>query len=247
MEKLSNVLSQNQDLNKSGLLFAPKAKEIMPVLMQGVKEGDNSMMFFDNHDSHIFHAMDYVVMNYHETNSGRITLNMLFDAIKDCAKTYEMAKYCFRNLDKKDNRYTHINCTSDAKGVFAYGILDTDYEHGDNDPYQTAGGYRSWIAKANTPVKYRLNTDLSVTAVFDSNCLVDHYNNNFCGVPTGGGTTKYKLGERVEPRSFTMWKEWNYYEWSKPKFKATVKEIDTDKLKSLCIEYQPDLEFLFNK
>lgn len=70
----------------------------------------------------------------------------------------------------------------------------------DNDPYQTAGGYRTWQSKEHATMYLSLNRDNSMVLRYEASCLVDHYNNNYCGNSTGGGTTKYKEGERVGTR-----------------------------------------------
>lgn len=88
-----------------------------------------------------------------------------------------------------------------ANEVFAIGRLMEDTKTCDSDCYQTAGGSRSYVAKEGTTVYYCLNGDNTVYLRFKSDCVEDSYNNNICGVSTGGGKTTYAEGQRVEYRS----------------------------------------------
>lgn len=244
METKTTVLSQDMEINNSGVLFAPKVKALLPIIAEGIQSGDDQLQFFGAHESEVFSAMDYVIQKFHETDSGRLTTSMLFSALKEVAKTYDMAKYFKHNLANGMRGFTQADADSE-ENLIAVGVLDADFSDGDNDPYETAGGYRSWIAPAGTVVKYYLNTDLSISLVFDSNCVVDHYNNNFGGVSTGNGTTNYKLGDRVEKRSVTLGREAFYKEWKKAKIDATAVKIDLAKAKRLCAEFVPEFAFLF--
>ena len=246
----TEVLTQNMELSSCPVLFATKYKELIPILVKGIKEKDNAMFCFSNFKGSIFNAMDYIIANYHTTNSGRITTGMLYSAIEEFAKMYDMRslfKYLptnNKNILVEDLNDPDILKMKNPKNIFGIGILDEDYEDSDPDPYQTAGGYRNWIATKGTKVYYRLNINLSVTASFDSNCLIDHYNNNFAGLSTGNGTTTYKIGERVEKRSATLGREFIDKEWSKTKFKATVTKIDFAKLNDLIITAVPEFKDL---
>jgi hypothetical protein len=90
-------------------------------------------------------------------------------------------------------------------------------------------------------VEYHLQSDLSIRLVFDSNCEIDHYNNNFFGKSTGGGTTNYEIGERVEKRSVTLGREAFDKSWKSAPIKASVRKIDPDKIKGLIEKFQPQL------
>ncbi len=224
----------------TGYLFAPKVEKLISVIAEGIRENEESLQFFGSYEGHVFEAMDYIIDKYHEINSGRITTSMMFKAIEKVAKIYEMAKLFERLEVRQDGSFKNITCTSEEKTLFAVGVLDEDYKDGDPDPYETAGGYRSWIAKAGTPVFYYMNADLSVRAVFDSNCVIDHYNNNFFGVSTGNGTTNYQIGERIEKRSVRLERVFIDPTWTKTDFKATVKKIDIKKAQNLCAEFVPE-------
>jgi hypothetical protein len=153
----------------------------------------------------------------------------------------------FFNLEERNKGWYEdmgvkfVNCTSDEATLIAIGKLDEDFCDTDPDCYETAGGYRAWKALAGTSVKYYLNKDLTVTAKFESNCEVDHYNNNFFGVSTGGGTKNYKIGDRVEIRSVNLGREFLDKNWKNTEFKATVKKIDTGKVNGLINEFHPYL------
>ena len=246
MTTTETKLSQDMDIDKTGLFFVPKTKEILPLIAEGMQEGDDKLRWFGTHESEIFNAMDYIVMRFHDRINGRINLGYLFKTLKDIAKIFEMAKL-FSGMKAGKNSLEGVT-VADAVSeddLIGVGVLEADYADGDPDPYATAGGYRSWIAPKGTEVKYYLNADLSIRLVFDSNCVVDHYNNNFFGVSTGGGTTEYKLGERVEKRSVTLRREAFDKGWKKAKIDAKVRKVDLAKLKRLATEFVPEFAFIF--
>jgi hypothetical protein len=242
METKTRVLSQDMEINRSGVLFAPKAKNLRAIIAEGIQSGDDQLRFFDTYKGEVFRAMDYVIQRFHETDSGRITTGMLFDAIEEVALTYEMGRV-FVNM-KSWSGIVDAEAVSE-ENLIGIGVLDSDFSDGDPDPYMTAGGYRSWIAPAGTVVKYYLNADLSIRLEFDSNCVVDHYNNNIGGLSTGGGTKEYKLGERVEKRSVTLGREAFDKGWKKAKIDARVQKVDIAKLQKLASEFVPEFGFLF--
>ena len=244
METKTTVLSQDMEINKSGVLFAPKAINLRAIIAEGIQSGDDQLRYFGEYEGHVYDAMDYVIQKFHETDSGRITTGMLFKALKEIARTYDMAKYFKHNMANGMRGFTQAEANSE-KTLIAVGVFFADYVDGDNDPYTTAGGYRSWIAPKGTVVRYYLNADLTIRLEFDSNCVIDHYNNNIGGLSTGGGTTNYKLGERVEKRSVTLGREAFYKEWKKAKINATAQKVDLTKAKALCAEFVPEFAFLF--
>jgi len=245
METTTKVLSQDMEINKTGYLFAPKAKNLRTIIAEGIQSGDDELRFFGSYEGHIFDAMDYIIQNFHETDSGRITTGMLYKAIEEVAHTYDMARF-ISHLSPNNFGERAVDAKAESEeNLIAIGVLNADYKDGDADPYETAGGYRSWIATKGTVVKYYLNADLSIRLVFDSNCVVDHYNNNFFGVSTGNGTTKYELGERVEKRSVTLGREAFDKGWKKAKIDATALKIDYAKAKRLSAEFVPEFGFLF--
>ena len=246
MTTTETKLSQDMDIDKTGLFFVPKSKDILPVIAEGMQEADDKLRWFGTHESEIFNAMDYIVMRFHDRINGRINLGYLFKTLKDIAETFEMAKL-FKGMKAGKNSLKDVT-VADAvseEHLIGVGVLDADYADGDPDPYTTARGYRSWIAPKGTEVKYYLNANLSIRLEFDSNCVVDHYNNNFFGVSTGNGTTKYELGERVEKRSVTLRREAFDKDWKKAKIDAKVRKVDLAKLKRLASEFIPEFAFLY--
>lgn len=244
MTTTDRILSQDMEINNSGFLFAPSVKALLSVIAEGIQAGDDQLRWFGAHSSEIFSAMDYVVQNHHEADSGRLTLGMLYNTLEKVAKTYEMAKFFKHNLANGMKKFIQADASSE-ENLIGVGVLNADFSDGDSDPYETAGGYRSWVAPAGTVVKYYLNADLSISLVFDSNCVVDHYNNNIGGLSTGGGTTKYKLGDRVEKRSVTLGREAFYKGWKNTEIDATALKVDLVKAKKLVAEFVPEFAFLF--
>jgi len=245
MTTTETVLSQNMDIDKTGLFFVPKTKDVLPIIADGMQKGDDKLRWFGTHEGDIFDAMDYIVMCFHDRINGRINLGYLFNTLKDIAKIFEMATF-FKNLAPKNFGDGAVDARAESEEhLIGVGVLNADYADGDADPYETAGGYRSWIAPKGTVVKYYLNANLSIRAEFDSNCVTDHYNNNFFGVSTGGGTTEYKLGERVEKRSVTLGREAFDKGWKAAKIDAKAVKIDYAKAKALCAEFVPEFAFIF--
>ena len=218
--------------------FFPKAKNLLPIIAKGIQDGVEKLRWFGT--GRVFEAMDWLVMERAKQIDGEIHLEYLHNAVKEVANIYEMARFIF---GMKAENLIHAEANSEET-LIAVGILDEDYKDADPDPYETAGGYRSWIATKGTIVKYYLNADLTFTAKFDSNCVVDHYNNNFFGVSTGNGTTNYEIGERVEKRSVKLGRVAFDKGWTKTEFKSTVKKVDLAKLKRLASEFVPEFAFL---
>lgn len=223
--------------------FFPKAKDLLPIIAKGIKNGVEKLRWFGT--SHVWEAMDWLVMERAKQIDGEIHLEYLHNAVKDVARIYEMARF-FLHLAPRNFGESAVDARAESEeNLIAVGVLNADYKDADPDPYETAGGYRSWIATKGTEVRYYMNADLSIRLVFDSNCVVDHYNNNFCGVSTGGGTRNYEIGERVEKRSVTLRREAFDKGWKKADIDATPKKIDYAKCRRLASELVPEFAFLF--
>jgi hypothetical protein len=196
--------------------------------------------FWNSYGNSIESVASYLIQELHQTGQP-IGLSKLLKELTKITETYKMIDFFHYFVTWSQFKDKNVICQSEEENLIAVGKLVEDYNDGDPDPYETAGGYRSWKATAGTLVKYYLNKDLTITAKFESNCLVDHYNNNFFGNSTGGGTTKYKIGDRVEIRSFTGRRELFDKEWKKIDFKAEIKKFDHQKIEHLIQNNQPDL------
>lgn len=223
-------------------LFYPYAKDVVGYIAEAIKSKDCAFEFFGSYDGEVWNAVNHIVQTQYNSSKGQIHIEYLFKAVKEVANIWDMVRYLkgnFESLEKNGAKL--VNCTSPSETLIAVGVLQEDYNDSDPDPYLTAGGYRVWKALAGTIVEYHLQPDLSIRLQFDSNCEIDHYNNNFHGVSTGGGTTKYAIGERVEKRSVTLGREAFDKTWKNAPIKAFVKKIDPDKIKGLIEKYQPEL------
>jgi hypothetical protein len=230
----------NKDMHKQ--LFLPRTEDVVGYIAEAIKSKDNAFQFFGSHDGEIWNALNHIVQTQYNLSQGEINLQYLFKAIKEVSVIWEMVRFLdgeYKWMEREGAQ--SVNCTSPSETLVAVGILDEDYLDNDSDPYATAGGYRCWKALAGTMVEYHLQSDLSIRLVFDSNCEIDHYNNNFFGKSTGGGTTEYKIGERVEKRSVALGREAFDKSWKTAPIKASVKKIDPDKVKGLIEKYQPQL------
>ena len=232
-------------------LQAPEASRL---IAQGMREKNEKLRFFGSFSSHVFQAVDYIIEKYYQ--SGEIAVGYMVSACTTVAKVVDAYQF-FYHLIRTNQRFyeqrniifapvpdgVYPNMKPDFEDdVIALGELTDDYEDSDPDPYQTAGGYRNWKALKGTSVVYKLSKDLSVYAVFLSNCMVDHYNNNFGGLSTGGGTTNYKIGERTELRGIRLGREFldKGYTKTNANFKADIIIIDAEKAFRLCAKFQPD-------
>lgn len=246
------VLKYNHETNKTdktfdslhSTLFFPKAHEVIPYIAEAIKNKNDDFRSFGSYDGHVWSAVNNIIRNCYNSSDddGRIHINHLFDAVKVAGEIFDRMKDI--KFFATSNRSWY-----EGKGIsFTYGdgvgsgVLQSDYEDGDSDCYMTPGGYREFIATSGTDVTIDLNHDLTFRCSFDSNCTEDHYNNNFYGVSTGNGTTKYELGERVERRGVTMEGELiSYCKNTKRGADIKVREINVSRLIELAYEYQPEL------
>lgn len=230
------------------VFFFPKPKDMMPYFVEAIKENDECK-HTSAYSGSVYKILDCIIMkHYHmDGKEGEIHLEYTYNALMGCAKSWDMAKfYKYLSPTNRWSNWENKVFTIDVSNNFiGWGKLTEDYEDSDPDPYETAGGYRSWKATKGAIVHYYMNSDLSVTAKFPSNCMVDHYNNNFFGVSTGGGHRTYEIGQRVEYRSVQLGREFLDYDWKKPKFHAEVVEFDMERAKALVIQYIPEFAFLF--
>lgn len=84
--------------------------------------------------------------------------------------------------------------------IIGSSYLKTDRETFDNDPYETAGGYRKHLAKAGTKATIHLMKN-GIHIKYEASTVVDHYNNNIDGMSTDGGTSEYAYGEKNVTRT----------------------------------------------
>lgn len=223
------------------IFFYPKSENMVPFFVEALLENEE-LTYMSARDNDVLDMMDFILMKHYHNDgkSGRIHTQYLFNALMEIAKSYDMVKF-FKCLNPTNKWSNWEDFTIEEKDVIGVGVLDEDYNDGDPDPYETAGGYRSWTALKGTEVKYYLNNDLSVTAKFKSNCVVDHYNNNICGNSTGGGTTTYSIGERVQIRCFSnMGREFLDKSWKTINFKSSVTHLDIIKIRKQIVEKIPE-------
>ena len=166
-----------------------------------------------------------------------LDVNRMFKVVKKVLEAFWQVGFFERSITTNRKHYEcntkikFITSENQDTNIFASGYLTEDYRDSDPDPYETAGGYRTWVAEKGTKVYYSLDSQNMVNVTFDSNCIVDHYNNNFFGVSTGGGTTKYEIGERVEKRNYNFGYD-EFLNTSDKKhcpFKARVTHMDSEK------------------
>ena len=229
--------------NLHSTLFFPKAEDVIPYIAEAIKNKNEDFRFFGGYDGHVWNAVNNIVRNCYNSSEddGRIHINYLFEAVKKVGDIFDRLKFIKGLTTTNNEGISFIDSSFYWSEQVASAVLQSDYEDGDSDCYQTAGGYRHFKALEGTDVVITLNHDLTFRCSFDSNCVTDHYNNNFGGVSTGGGTTKYNLGERVEKRGVTMGRELISKNWMQRKADIKVQEINVRRLIELVYEYQPEL------
>lgn len=84
--------------------------------------------------------------------------------------------------------------------IVGSGIILKEFDDFDNDCYATPGGYRQYKTSIGTKFNIEISNNNKLMFVYDTSLIVDHYNNNICGNPTGGGTTKYDIGKNLHKR-----------------------------------------------
>jgi hypothetical protein len=217
------------------ILFFPKAGNLVGYIAEGIKQKDPSFKFFGKNGS--WSVLNHIVQTQFNQSFGSINLQYLLKAIEEVGQTYEYIDF----LNRSDFKGLEV-LEEVEDNIIGYVELTEDYVDGDKDPYETAGGYRSWKALKGTIASIHLNKDLSSTLKFDSNCTIDHYNNNFAGVSTGGGTTKYEIGERVEKRSVQVDTKGLFWEnWTKMPIQTKAISVCKNNIERLLNEYQPEL------
>jgi hypothetical protein len=131
--------------------------------------------------------------------------------------------------------YKSVTCQHDEPKVFAVCRGVEVFHTRDNDCYQTAGGYRSYQSEEN-PIVYLEAHQNGIYLRVDSFLMVDHYNNNFFGNSTGGGTTKYEFGQMPCVRYIST----GLYDVATvlEKYNLTLKKMDCERGKAAYINYE---------
>jgi hypothetical protein len=229
-------------------LFYPKAEELIGYISQAMKHKNADFRFFGKND--IWPAVNNIVRNCYDKSqdSGVIHINYLYEAVEEVAEIVDRIKF-WKSLNEPKGNKGHferqgvqfLETDNGDERFIGVATLEEDYEDGDSDCYETAGGYRCFVATQGTDVELRLNKDLTVRCSFDSHCTIDHYNNNFGGVSTGNGTRKYELGQRVEKRGVTMGREFIDKNWTRRKAMVDVQVIDVERALQLIRGWYPEL------
>ena len=233
---------------------------LISYISSGIKSMDESFKYVKP-----FPIMNHLVQTQFKESKGYIDLEGVHNSIDVVCRTYSSLKELsgvpyplseWKDVDVVDESDSD-RCTSyypkdsndnQLDHYIGKGVLLEDYCDSDNDPYETAGGFRNWKALKGIEVKYYLNSDLTINVRFDSNCLIDHYNNNIAGLSTGGGTTRYKIGDRVERRSATNQDvnvmgifRWRGEDFPNAKIETKATKLFSKNIEKCLTEFQPEL------
>jgi hypothetical protein len=229
-------------------LFYPSVDNVKGYIAGAIKNKNEDFQFFSSYDGDVWGAVSNIIRNCYNPNEddGDINVNFLFNAVKEVAEICERIRFVkhlstTNKITYEQNGVMFLNTKHADDQFIGTGKLTADYEDGDADCYETAGGYRHFKALEGTTVTYRMNHDLTFRCSFDSNCVTDHYNNNIGGVSTGNGTTTYEVGKRVEKRGVTMGREAFNKSWKKQLAPITPEMIDDVRMIEICNEFQPEL------
>jgi len=232
-----------QQLNE---IITSSYKDFLSTLLEGRRQKHDKLRFFGSYSAHVFSALDYLVEILY-VEGKKINTASIYKQLEKLADDLE----CVRNLwDFKDlSRVKNITCESEDSTLVAVGVLTEDYHSSDDDCYQTAGGYRAYLAKKGTVVYYHLDQYLNVYAKVQSSLMIDHYNNNFFGVSTGNGTTNYEEGQNVVTRTLALNSSFPYKVAAKKetkKIEASIIKIDLTKIKGIVEVNQPEILEFYN-
>lgn len=244
-----NELIEKEVTNLSGVFFAPNRKEMMPFVIEAI--GSFEFSLDANATSIVSRIISNHWMSYNETcelakpnnfnrQQGDFNLKSMIEITQMILDTIRLADffkhpsyYGIGEFDKDKLGYCGIKqtfkpcvCSHEDLNIFAIAVGSEIIHTSDNDCYQTAGGYRSYESDDSPLVHLRADEN-GIQLVFESSLMIDHYNNNFAGVSTGNGTTKYKKGENIVSRTINTY----MYDVSEvlTKYNLTLKKMDTNR------------------
>lgn len=198
----------------SGVFYAPKFDDVFTLTSAAIESKKNVLSWKDPNWLWLYpedvagalvmlHYSDYCDHDY-IWDKGKMNLRRLIEVCKEVAGFIRMNE-CMNNPKSYglDRYISDIDIEPDINTI-GYGTLTEEYKSSDNDPYETAGGYRKYVAEAGTKVSFILDDYNRLYAFIKSSLIIDHYNNNFYGVSTGGGTKVYNVGEFIVNRSLMI-------------------------------------------
>lgn len=140
----------------------------------------------------------YIEQNY-TPDKGEIVPIYKPQTACDIADTLSYMTYNFEGQFETDEPFDREMYPKKMSGtLIARGNLATDVDYVDSDPYETAGGFRRGIVRKGSLCDLYLSHDyhgIHLTVRANVSIIVDHYNNNFFGVSTGGGTREFTEGQ----------------------------------------------------
>lgn len=189
----------------SNPLFAPNSKILLPII---------ASMSLTKRYIHEADVMEYVseLLKYHYKGGWKLHIKNLLEVVRDCLNYWKQLDRFnsitgFFNQNEKDlilDKIKKIHCTSNEDNLFAIGITNEDIKTSDNDCYETAGGFRDYLAKKGSVCKFCLDENNRIYVIIESSLMTDSYNDNIFGNSTGGGRTEYKYGENQSNRIIYM-------------------------------------------
>lgn len=223
-----------------------KLEEVLPIIIKAYVETKtrkveydeslNKLSFFSNFEGSIEKAIEYLIENHYK--GGRIRLHVLESVLRKCAYLKDL-------VNTKFDKIKNVICESESNTLFAVGKLTEDRKDCNSDPYETAGGYINYLAPKGTIVEWHYENG-SVYCEYQTSVLVEHYNNNIHGMSTGGGTTKYKIGENEESKVYQCNSAGyiTHTEGADLKFKTKMIKVDIKKFQAALLADYPTLKML---
>lgn len=247
----TNLVSGSNNYSMHPLFFMPKEEDLIPYASEAIRNKNKDFQFFDTYN--VWPAVNNIIRNFYNKSEhdGEINIQYLHKVLLNIANLNDKIKFwkhaLTTNLDTYKRQGVMFKESSfKEEDCIGYGFLSEDFESGDNDCYETAGGYRSYLAEKGTAVYFFITKDLKVLCRVESSLIVDHYNNNIAGVSTGGGTTKYEIGEKLATRGILLEPDKIFYTMDSRenkdfKIRLDVSVICPEKVLSEIKKKQPEL------
>jgi len=233
----------------SSVFFAPSGDvmfSLLRYLYTMETEGQYSISLVDDYTSPEKIA-GVIVQRYYKEYcaaypqwAGALNMQNMIETLREYQLAFKQRSYfqsptSYMNAEQKEailNKIKMTTCSSSEDTLFAVGKLNEDLKSCDADCYETAGGYRNFIARKDTVCRFYLTSSNKIYMTYESSCIEDHYNNNFFGNSTGGGNNKYEEGQRTEIRTHHFGAEL-FSEILKSGIARVIK-ADYDKAKAIC-------------
>lgn len=203
-------------MNLINVFQVPQLKDIWQLIstIEEITEDNNEVpnkFYYTSKISNKYLILDAIIFFFYDVTEGnarRINTEDMLGHIETCRqialvdrKSEEESLCQISHIDSHFIQSIIPSEKIEKDKVFATGFITDTFTTRDNDPYQTAGGYKVYKTPVNTKVDFILNEDGSIKLEYDAHCIVDHYNTQINFKRTNDGHETFKHGERIERQS----------------------------------------------